>query len=251
MASASQAVTATRSHRPFTGRNGLVDKYFYFAMALLLPALVVWGFSHTADANLFHAAVPRPTILWFHAAAFSLWLVFFLLQSLLVRTHHVVWHRTLGWFGLALGVIMIVLGDATAVVMGRFDTRILHQAGTDVFEFISFYDMFIFTIWLALGIYWRRKPELHRRVFFIATCCLIGAAFGRVPWLVTQTYNLSYACVDAVILLGVVRDLLVNRRIHKLYLVALPLLAVSQAITVRILATPPAWWVALAHKIFA
>jgi hypothetical protein len=67
----------------------------------------------------------------------------------------------------------------------------------------------------------------------------------------SQAYNLSYACVDAVILLGVVRDLLVNRRIHKIYFISLPLLAVSQAITVRILATHPAWWVALAHKIFA
>jgi len=62
--------------RPFnsvTGRNGLLDKYFYLAMSLLVAAIVVWGFSHTINASLFHAAPPRPLLLWIHGAAFSAW----------------------------------------------------------------------------------------------------------------------------------------------------------------------------------
>jgi len=39
------------------------------------------GFSFTVNANLFHPAIPRPVILYFHAAVFSSWLVFFILQS--------------------------------------------------------------------------------------------------------------------------------------------------------------------------
>ena len=42
MASTSQAVLARPSH-PITGRNGLVDKYFYFAISLLAVVLVVSG----------------------------------------------------------------------------------------------------------------------------------------------------------------------------------------------------------------
>lgn len=56
-----------------------VDRYFYFAMSLFVAALVVWGFNHTIDMNLFHAAVPRPMILWVHGAAFAGWVVFFIL----------------------------------------------------------------------------------------------------------------------------------------------------------------------------
>ena len=59
----------------------LLDKYFYFAMSLLIPAIVIFGFSHTVNENLLHAAVPRPTILWFHSAVFSGWLLFFAFQS--------------------------------------------------------------------------------------------------------------------------------------------------------------------------
>ena len=43
-----------RPYKAVAGRNGLLDKYFYFSMSLLIAAIVVWGFNHTIDANLFH-----------------------------------------------------------------------------------------------------------------------------------------------------------------------------------------------------
>jgi hypothetical protein len=246
MASASQT-SAVQSSFAFTGRHGLVDKYFYLAMSLLMIAIVVWGFGHTVNDVLFHPAVPRPAILWVHSAVFCGWLLLFLLQSALVRSHNVRLHRTIGWFVAGVGAAMVPLGIVTAIVLGRFDIRVLHEAGADVFEFISFGDVATFTVWLALGILWRRKPALHKPVFFIATCGLIGAAFGRVPWIFT--HMLMYVCVDAVICLGVLRDLIVDRRIHRVYLIGLPLLAVAQYGIVYMITTPPQWWVNLAHTL--
>ena len=69
------------------------SQYFYFCMSLAMAALVVWGFSRTVNANLFHANPPRPLLLWMHAAAFSTWVVFFTLQSVLVRMRKVSVHR--------------------------------------------------------------------------------------------------------------------------------------------------------------
>ena len=108
MASVPQEVVARPFH-PVSGRNGLLDKYFYFTMSLLVAAIVVWGFSHSVNANLFHPALPRPFLLWMHATAFSGWVVFFILQSTLVRTHNVCVHRSLGWFGVALGTVTLPL----------------------------------------------------------------------------------------------------------------------------------------------
>jgi hypothetical protein len=247
MASASQtAVTRPSFH--LTGRGGLIDKYFYLAMSLLMIAIVVWGFGHTVNDVLFRPAVARPRILWVHSATFFAWLLLFLLQSALVRTHNVRIHRTLGWFVAGVGVLMIPLGVTTALILGHFDVTVLHEAGADAFEFISFGDMAIFTVWLTLGILWRRKPALHRPIFFIATCGLIGAAFGRVPYLVAP-HNLSYVCVDAVIALGLLRDLLVDRRIPRLYLIALPPLALAQYGIVYMITTPPRWWLTAAHTL--
>jgi hypothetical protein len=246
MASASQATVARPSFH-LTGRHGLIDKYFYLAMAFLMIGIVLWGFGHTVNDVLFRPAVPRPRILWLHSAVFSAWLLLFLLQSALVRTHNVRLHRTLGWFVAGVGVAMIPLGVTTAIILGHFDVTVLKEAGADVFEFISFGDVAIFTVWLSLGILWRRKPALHRPIFFIATCGLIGAAFGRVPWIVA--HNLFYVCVDAVIALGLLRDLLVDRRIHRLYLFALPPLFLAQYGIVYMITTPPHWWINLAHSL--
>jgi hypothetical protein len=79
-----------------TGRNGILCRYFYFAMSLLLAAIVVAGFKRTVNDNLFHPAVPRPFILWIHGAAFAGWVIFFICQSTLVRIRKVSWHRSMG-----------------------------------------------------------------------------------------------------------------------------------------------------------
>ena len=68
---------------------------FLFRMSLLTAAIVVWGFNHTVNDHLFHPAVPRPLLLWFHGAAFSGWVAFFIFQSALVSTGNVKRHRLL------------------------------------------------------------------------------------------------------------------------------------------------------------
>ena len=246
MATASRAAAQHRVPA-ITGRNGLVDRYFYLFASLLIAAIVVWGFSHTVDQNLFHASPPRPLLLWFHGAAFSAWVLFFISQSALVRTHNVKWHRFFGWFGVALASVMVVLGSIIAVVMARFDWFTLHLTATDVFLSIPIGDMLVFGPCVALAIYWRKKPEFHRRLIFIATCCLLDAPFGRIDYLFN--HNLYYWCLDAVILLGVARDLLVNRSVHKVYRIALPVLVAWQALLIYLYSGAPAWWHSLTSRI--
>jgi hypothetical protein len=246
MASISQE-TLSRPINPITGRNGLVDRYFYFAISLLLAAIVVFGFSRTVGDHLLHAAPARPLLLWIHGAAFSAWVVFYIFQSALVRTRNVKWHRFFGWFGTGLAAFMIPLGVIIAVIMARFNVHILHETGIETFLAIPFFDMLAFSLFVGFAIYWRKQPELHRRLLFIATCGLMDAAFGRFDTIFN--HNLYYLCLDGVMLLGVVRDLLVNRSVHKLYRVVLPPLWIAQALTIYLYAGSPAWWLRLTRSI--
>jgi len=246
MASATQAAVPRRMPA-LTGRNGLIDRYFYLFASLLIAAIVVWGFSHTVDQNLFHASPARPPLLWFHGAAFSAWVLFYIFQSALVRTRNVKLHRLFGWFGAALAAAMVVLGCVIAVIMARFDWFTLHEPGTDVFLSVPLGDMLVFGPLVALAILWRRKPELHRRLLFIATCCLLDAAFGRNDFI--YEHNLLFVCLDAVILLGVVRDLLVDRSVHAVYRIAFPVLIAWQALMVYLWRGAPAWWHTVTSRI--
>ena len=228
------------------GRSGLLDKYFYFLMSLLIAGVVVYGFSHTVNHNLIHATPLRPWVLWVHGAVFSSWVVFFIFQSALVRTHNVKLHRRTGWFGAGLGVVIPVLGISTAIVMDRFDFLHFHYADSKTFFAIQLCDIVSFTTVFWLAIYWRRKPELHRRLVLIATCVLTSAAFGRFPMIPLAW---AYSGVDALILLGVARDLIINRRIHAVYLYALPALIVWQTLAVQMWLHHPAWWVRITNAI--
>jgi hypothetical protein len=247
---AEQAGPVTGSEREVSRmavRNGFLSKYFYFAMSLLFAVIVVTGFSQTVDEHLFHAAIPRPLLLWFHGAAFSLWVVFFILQSSLVRLRKVSVHRLLGWFGVGLAATMVVLGFTTAVVMTRFDSVQLHEAGVESFMAIPFWDMIAFGSMVGLAIYWRKKPELHRRLMLIATCCLMDAPFGRFDYLFNN--NLFFPLLDVLILLGVGRDLVVDRRVHKVYRYALPVLIAGQAFAMYLYLANPGWWQGITHAI--
>jgi hypothetical protein len=232
-----------------SARNGFLKRYFYFSMSLVMAAIVITGFKRTVNEHLFHPAVPRPFILLINATAFSGWVVFFILQSTLVRVHKVSWHRLLGWFGAGLAAVMVPLGVTTAIVMSRFDMVQLHQSESDTRAFLSipFCDMIVFGVCMGLAIYWRTKPEFHRRLIFIATCILMDAAFGRFDYLFD--HNLFYPCVDLLILLGVARDLVVDGRVHKVYLYALPLMVVGQSLAVYMWRSDPSWWQGITRAI--
>jgi hypothetical protein len=231
------------------GLREFVDRYFYFGISLIAATFTVWGFSHTIDMNLLHPAVPRPLILWIHGAAFSAWLVFFILQSALVRTRNVQLHRSLGWVGAGLAAFMVVMGVSTAIVMGRFDIGRLQQpaAGAEAFLMVPFTDMLAFGTFVALAVYFRKKPNVHRPFMLFATCALLDAAFGRFEFLFDNA--LFYACVDGLIFLGVIRDLVVDRRVNAAYYAGLPALMALQVFSTYAWRAAPSWWIRIAHAI--
>jgi hypothetical protein len=108
-------------------------------------------------------------------------------------------------------------------------------------------DLACFAVPFALAIYWRKKPDFHRRLMLIASCALLDAAFGRFPAL---PLVFSPAGVDAPICLGMIRDLIVERRVHKVYLYALPSLMVCQVAAMQTFVHASPWWVNFANGIF-
>ncbi|HET8923731.1 MAG TPA: hypothetical protein VFN26_12140 [Candidatus Acidoferrum sp.] len=221
----------------------LWDYPFYFCMSLLVAVVVVYGFSRTVGPRLIHPPSPRPGILYLHAVLFTGWLAFFIAQSALVRTRNVRLHRRLGWFGLALGVTIPIVGTATAIVMTRLRVR---EGVTDAaaFMIVPFFDVLVFSIVFGLAFYWRKTPEFHRRLMLMATCALTAAAFGRL-----LPHSWFYAGVDFLILLGVLRDLLVTKHVHPVYLYGLPLIMLGQVAAILTFVKNWPEWLKIAHAL--
>jgi hypothetical protein len=241
------------SSKPYALANQMMTKrasfwrqYFYFFMSLLIAATVVYGFSHTIDHKLIHPSPLPPFVLYIHAIVFPGWVAFFIVQSALVRSHNVRVHRGLGWFGVGLAVAVVVLGAWTSASMVRFSIQQKDPFNSTAFTIVQVMDLASFAVPFALAIYWRKKPEFHRRLVLIASCALLDAAFGRFPEL---PLVFSPAGVDALICLGVVRDLIVERRVHKVYLYALPILIVCQIAAMETFVHASPWWVNVANRI--
>jgi hypothetical protein len=226
--------------RPYFAPAAFLRQYFYLCMSLLIAVVAVYGFSHTIGQNLLHASPIPPFILTIHAIVFPGWVLFFILQSALVRSHNVRLHRTLGWFGLAFAAGVLVIGYLTATGMDRFALQRLQFTDAPAFLIIQLMDLVCFAVPFALAIYWRRRPEFHRRLMLIAASGLTDAAWARFP-LIPLAY--SPAGVDVLVLLGILRDLIVDRRIHKVYLYAFPLLIVLQVFCMQTYLHASSWWV--------
>jgi uncharacterized membrane protein YozB (DUF420 family) len=218
---------------------------FYFAMSLVVAAIVVYGFSFTVNDNLIHPAYPRPWILYVHAVVFSTWVSLFIVQTALVRARRVSVHRRVGPWTACLGVLIPILGIATAIAMAKLRAGHGEPDAAGPLP-ISTFDMVAFTTSFALAIYWRKRPEFHRRLMFMATCALTAAAFGRIP--VLDHADWFYVGVDALIAIAVARDLIVDRRVHPAFAYGLPAMIAGQVAIASFRWSP--WWIAIAHNLY-
>ena len=242
------AAVIVNNASPTSPLKTFLSRYFYLCASIAMAGLSVWAFSHTVDARLLHADPPRPLLLWFHAVLFSAWIVLFIAQSALVRVRKVRVHRTLGWFGAALAAAMVVSGFIVSVVMLRFEmTAALNRNRVASFLAILWVDMIIFGVCIALAIYFRKRPEYHRRLVFMASCQLMQATFIRFHYI--GYHDLFYPALDVLIMAGMLRDWVADDRVNKIYLYVFPAMIVLQAWATYLEQTNPTWWQAATQAI--
>jgi hypothetical protein len=221
--------------------NRTFERIFFGGMAILLCVVVVIGFSPTYfAAGMLRAPLPSP-ILHFHGAAFTLWMILFLVQSALISARRVAWHRSLGTITFCLPPIMVVLGFIAAIDALHRGVRIgpLEPAVSLAIPLlgIAWFAIIIFAAWRA-----RRKPDTHKRLVLLATIGLTEAAFGRFPW---HQIGLPPAAgavtgLGILVLLVIAYDLISLHRIHRSTMWAAPITFAVGAFAVPIGMTP-AW----------
>jgi hypothetical protein len=239
----------------------VLHRWFYFGMTLVATAVVAYGFGRQIEPRLLEGP-PRPVVLWVHSILFSFWMALLIAQSALVRVRNVKLHRTLGWGGAGLATAMTVVGVITSVAMTRFDLQYLNAHPLFALhgmhsselarlrlaeQLVSLWNIACFTALFWLAVYWRRKPEMHRRLMLLATFMLLAPAFSRFPQAFVSGHY--YYWVDAFILLGVTRDLIVTQRVHRVYYCVLPILIVGQQFVEHTVLAESAWWMRIASFI--
>ena len=235
---ATEAITppALSDARPlYRPLNRKAERVFFGSMAVLLCVCVIIGFSPTYyGAGMLRAPLPSP-ILHVHGAAFTLWMVLYLVQSALISARRVAWHRSLGIVAFCLPPIMVVLGVVAAVDALHRKVQIgpLDPAVSLAIPLlgIAAFSVVIFASWRA-----RRRPDAHKRLILLATIALTDAALGRFPWARLGASPALGAVIGlgSLILLLVGYDLFALRRVHRSTMWAAPLIFAVGAFSVPV-----------------
>lgn len=197
----------------------------YFAVTLLIAGIVAWGFWKTYYSQ-FSERTDLPSIVHWHAAVFSAWVLVLSAQAAAVAAGRVRLHRRLGTAGMIYGALVFAVGLAVSVGAPALRVRAgnypLEVGGVIVLYNLT--DMLLFGVFLALAFAYRNRSELHKRWIIAATAALCGAAIGRVVPGNTLQYLLLWL---SPILALVAIDLATRRRVHPVPLAATALIVVA------------------------
>ena len=104
------------------------------------------------------------------------WIMLFVTQTTLVAAKRTDLHRRLGIVGALLAVAVLVVGTAVAIAAAKRDQipAALEELATPLGG------MAIFAALVALGFYYRRNRDSHKRLMMLATIVTAGAALDRL-----------------------------------------------------------------------
>lgn len=198
------------------------DRFFYTGMGLFVVALSVAGFARSYYfAPWFETPAGTPEItalLHAHAAACTAWLVLMVVQPLLIAGKYRKLHRRLGWFGLAVAVATIVLGNLAAIA--AMHVGFIGLGDPHVFYAVPFFAINSFAVAALFGFLWRERSETHKRLMLLANVGLVNAAIARVPLgaiVAGAPFTFTFL-PDVIILAGMLYDWRTRRRVHRVWI---------------------------------
>ncbi len=200
----------------------------YVGLAGLAIVIALVGFWRTYFGPLLAGSVDKPSIIHFHAAVYVGWLAIFLTQTTLAATGRVAAHMKLGRIAIGYGMLVVAAGLLAAFGMFVLRVHAGDVAAAQTALLGPLLDMLVFAPVFAAAVYYRRRPELHKRLMIVATTSLLIAAVGRMPFL-GQPRNLLLVHLiwAAPIVAAMAHDFWRQRKVHSVYVVGLVVLVLE------------------------
>lgn len=120
-----------------------------------------------------------------HGIAIAAWFVLFFIQSLLISTRNRRLHFKLGWSAVAVALAIAITGPWVAFRSVQVTPSEFHFFGLlySRFLLVMFTEIALYVTFVAVGIFTRKKPKIHRSAMVLASLCLLAGATARMPFL--------------------------------------------------------------------
>lgn len=199
------------------------DRRFFAGMALVALVVALAGFGNsyyfwpltraTHHAGGQPVAATLPPVVHLHAMAFTLWIVLFVVQAVLVRRGDVRAHRRLGRLLAWLLPVLLITGALTAITGARSGWR-PGGAYRDALAFmvVGFVDLLVFGGVTLMALVLRRRPDLHKRLMLLGTLGgLMWPAITRLPFIAGRFLPM-FAVMALLVLAPAIRDFTLRAR---------------------------------------
>ncbi len=199
-------------------RTNATPLYIWLSGVMALMAIV--GFWPTYYGPLTRRTLVQSPLIHLHAVVFTGWLAVFAAQAVFAATGRLRWHVRFGRIGIAYGVGLIVLGLTTGVLRAAALPRGGHAEGL---LYVISVDMLIFASFFGAAVWFRRRPDIHKKLMTVAATALLVAASARMWFMPAPPLGLicMFLLWSSPMLVAVGFDWRHTRRIHPVYLLGL------------------------------
>jgi hypothetical protein len=218
---------------------------FYPTMAVLAALIIFIGFAPTYYLRELFGGPALPLLLHLHGAAMTCWMALLIAQASLVAARRTDIHRRLGVFGGILAITIAVIGVSVAIRAARLGHA---PAGPSPLAFLAIPlgDIFVFSTLVAAAFWYRKRPELHKRLMLVATIAILPPGLARWPFR-PHGPLMFFGIADLILICCFTYDYLKTRRFSPAYLWGGLLLIASHPL--RLLLSGTTAWMTFAHWI--
>ncbi len=219
------------------------ERRIFFIAAIVFGLLVFAGFARTYYLKFLFDSPPLASgLVHLHGIVMSAWVALFIGQVYLIRTGKVKVHMSLGLVGIALAVIMVFVGIATALAQAARGGTPLPEIPPLSFLVVPFFDILTFAALFGGAIYYRKRAANHKRLMLLTVFALLPAAVARLPFIPPEFNGpvWFFGSTDVLALTCFGLDTWLNKKVNIVFAIGLFLLIASQPIRV-IIAGTDAW----------
>jgi len=193
------------------------ERRFFVGMAMAILASVFLGFARSFYLKPVFPDYPAPAEPFFivHGITFTAWIFLLLAQTTLIARGRTDLHRKAGAAGVALAIVMVVLGVVGSLIAASRPTGFTNMPVPPLqFLAIPLIGLALFTLFFAIAVVRRRDAQSHKRWMMLASIQLVTPAIARWPVIGGLGPLAFFGITDLFVVALVIWDLRTRGRLH-------------------------------------
>jgi hypothetical protein len=193
---------------------------FYNWVAIVLLLIVFIGFARTYFLRGVFGTSALSILLHAHGFLVTLWFALFLVQTRLVAMRRIDFHRRLGVVAAVVATLVVLVGMLVAYSASKRGFLAHPTSIRDTRGFAILCGFLLdFSVFVGTALYYRRRPEIHKRLMLLAGCSILAPAIGRIPLAFISSGGdwPTFVLLDLFVLLCISYDTIKHRKLHRAF----------------------------------